>query len=266
MTLAHIALKSGRGDGNSVGEMTRRAAVGAEFTAALARKRKLPGPYPRTSKGAQWYRRPLPNADDILADQAAIETVLGLTLKRQKVEPMTRALLKTFGSFERVISASDVSLWKVEGMTESTVQALRSVPAVALHMLRKKAYEGPVIRSWSCLTNYLVSRLQYELVEVVFAIFLDNQTRIISDEEMGRGTINYAPVYPKHVMQRCLDLNASSIVLVHNHPSGCIEPSREDVHFTKNLIKAAELFDVAVHDHVIVGKGEFFSFRERGII
>lgn len=119
---------------------------------------------------------------------------------------------------------------------------------------------------WDDLIRYVIARLQHERVEVFFCIFLDSASRLIADEELGRGTIDRVAVQPREIIRRCLAIDATGIVLVHNHPTGTLEASRKDIEFTQDVVRAAKLMAIAVHDHVIVGNGQCFSFRANKLL
>jgi DNA repair protein RadC len=202
----------------------------------------------------------------LLADHEILEMILTPVVPRRRTRQIARALLMTFGTVSRVLQAPAIDLMAVEGMGEAGIVALKAAGVAALHMLRKAVTDPPEVRTGEELKNYLSARLQNERVEVFFVIFLDSGNRVIADEELGRGTIDHTPAYPREVVRRCLELDSTAIILVHNHPSGILTPSREDVALTSDIAKAASTMGIEVHDHIIVGRGECLSFRAEKLL
>jgi DNA repair protein RadC len=138
---------------------------------------------------------------------------------------------------------------------------VKLVQAAALRMMRHDLAAEPVLSTWERLTDYLTAAMGHERIEQFRVLFLDGRNKLIADEIQGIGTINHAPAYPREVIRRCLELHASALILVHNHPSGEPAPSREDVALTAEIARAAELMGIAVHDHIVIGRGKWVSFR-----
>lgn len=201
-----------------------------------------------------------------LADHEMLEMVLFLALPRRDTKPIARALLGTFGHFGAVISAPPADLMRVEGLGEAGTAALKLVQAAAIRLLRSEVMDKPVLTSWDRLIEYLLAALGHEKAEQVRVLFLDNRNRLMADEVMGQGTVNHAPVYPREVVRRALELHATAIVLVHNHPSGDPTPSRDDITMTKAIQLACEALRITVHDHVVIGGGRWVSFRQEGLL
>ncbi len=201
-----------------------------------------------------------------LADYEVLEAVLAPVVAPGNTWQIAQALLLEFETFGQVIHAAAADLMAIEGLGEAGVIALKTVGAAALHMLRKAIDDAPRIRMWDDLIRYVIARLQHERVEVFFCIFLDSASRLIADEELGRGTIDRVAVQPREIIRRCLAIDATGIVLVHNHPTGTLEASRKDIEFTQDVVRAAKLMAIAVHDHVIVGNGQCFSFRANKLL
>jgi DNA repair protein RadC len=166
-----------------------------------------------------------------------------------------------FRSFGGVIGAPASELIAVEGLGEAGAAALKLVQAASLRMLRQELADQPVLAIWDRLIDYVMGAMSHERIEQFRILFLDSRNRLIADEVQGQGTINQAPAYPREVVRRCLDLHAAAVVLVHNHPSGEPNPSREDVALTGEITRAAATMGIRVHDHIIVGKGKWFSFK-----
>jgi DNA repair protein RadC len=202
---------------------------------------------------------------DALGDHEMLEIVL-FALPRRDTKPLARALLSRFGSFARVITASVPDLLSVDGLGEAGVAALQSVQAAALRLLRAEVIEQPVLTNWERLTAYLGAELSRERIEQFRVLFLDSRNRLLADEAQQRGTVNHTPVYPREVAKRALELHATALILVHNHPSGDPTPSRDDIVMTEQIRVAAAALSIALHDHIIVGNGQWLSFRREGLL
>jgi DNA repair protein RadC len=187
-------------------------------------------------------------------------------LPRRDTKPLARALLSRFGSFARVIAASPQDLLATEGLGEAGAAALKSVQAAALRLMRAEIMDQPVLTNWERLMVYLNAELSRERVEQFRVLFLDNRNRLLADEAQQRGTVNHTPVYPREVAKRALELHATAIILVHNHPSGDPTPSRDDITMTQEIKAAAAALSIVLHDHVIVGNGRCLSLRTEGLL
>jgi DNA repair protein RadC len=210
--------------------------------------------------------RLLTAGSDALADHELIEMVLFLALPRRDTKPVARALIARFGSFASAISATQTELLGVEGLGEAGVAALKTVQAAAQRLAKGEILYRPVLGNWDRLMEYLQSILAREKVEQFRILFLDNRNRLLADEAQGRGTVNHTPVYPREVVKRALELHATAFILVHNHPSGDPSPSQEDIATTKEIKKGASALGIVLHDHVIVGNGQWLSFRKTGLL
>jgi DNA repair protein RadC len=211
-------------------------------------------------------QRLLKAGPDALADHEMLEMILFLALPRRDTKPVARELLARFRSFAGVIGAPAAALMTVEGMGEAGTAAVKLVQAAALRTMRQEIAGQPVLSTWDRLTDYLIAAMAHEPVEQFRVLFLDGRNKLIADEVQGFGTINHAPAYPREVVRRCLELHASAVILAHNHPSGDPTPSREDIALTGEIARAAAMMGIAVHDHVIVGKGRCLSFRSERLL
>jgi len=196
---------------------------------------------------------------DALADHEMLEMVLFLALSRRDTKPIARALMARFSSFAGAIAAPRQELLGIEGLGEAGLAALKVVQAAALRLARAEVLDRPVLNNWDRLMAYLNAVLARERVEQFRILFLD-------DEAQARGTVNHTPVYPREVVKRALELHATALILVHNHPSGDPTPSRDDIEMTREIRAAAQVLAVVVHDHVIIGNGRWLSFRKEGLI
>ena len=202
---------------------------------------------------------------EALADHEMLEIVL-FALPRRDTKPLARALLARFGSFAAVIAAPVQDLLSVDGVGEAAVAALKTVQAAALRLLRAEVIDQPVLSNWPRLTAYLNAELSRERVEQFRVLFLDNRNRLLADEAQQRGTVNHTPVYPREVVKRALELHATALILVHNHPSGDPTPSRDDIAMTEQIRAAAAALSIVLHDHIVVGNGRWLSFRNEGLL
>jgi DNA repair protein RadC len=157
-------------------------------------------------------------------------------------------------------------LLATRGLGTHTVAALKLVQASSLRMAKAEIMEAPVLNKWDRLIDYLTAALAREKIEQFRVLFLDTRNRLIADETQARGTLSHTPVYPREVVKRALELHATALILVHNHPSGDPTPSQADIEMTREVREAAAVLSVAVHDHVIIGNGKWLSFRREGLL
>jgi len=208
----------------------------------------------------------LKNGPDSLADYELLELLLALAIPRIDVKPLAKILLKEFGSFASVIAADPAQLRKVKGMGEGAIAGLKTVRAAALLMTKQELIDKPVIGNWQKLLDYCRITLAEEKIEQFHLLFLDHKNALIAHERQQTGTIDHAPVYPREVVKRALELEASAIIMVHNHPSGAPTPSKDDVAMTKAVAQAAEKLGILLHDHVVVGRKGHKSMRSLGLL
>ena len=200
-----------------------------------------------------------------LAEYELLELILFRAIPRRDVKPLAKQLIKHFGSLADVISAEPDRLREiVEG--ESVVRELKIIQAAALHMAQSAVLNKPLLSNWNAMLEYCHAAMAYEKIEAFRILFLDHKNVLIADEVQQQGTVDHTPVYPREVMKRAMNLSASAIILVHNHPSGDPTPSRADIEMTKQIIEAGRPLNVAVHDHVVIGRGKTVSFRQLGLI
>ena len=221
--------------------------------------------------GAEGHRdrlrqRLLTAGPDSLNDQDLLEIILFLALPRRDTKPIAKALLARFGSFANAIAAPVNELRSIEHMKESGPAALKAVHAAALRLARAEVVNRPLLNNWDRLMEYLNAVLARERVEQFRVLFLDTRNRLLGDEAQARGTVNHTPVYPREVVKRALELQATALILVHNHPSGDPTPSRDDIEMTREVREAASVLNIVLHDHVIVGNGKWLSFRREGLL
>jgi DNA repair protein RadC len=210
--------------------------------------------------------RLLSGGGDGFADYELLEYLLALAIPRQDTKPLAKRLISEFGSLAALIAATPEELKRVEGLGDGTAAAIKFVEAVMLRALRTKALDRPVLSGWQALLDYLHAGMAQRTTEQFRVIFLNNRNIMIRDEVMNDGTINAAPVYPREIVKRALELGAAALVLVHNHPSGDPQPSRDDIQMTRAIMEAGKHLGLSVHDHVIIGAGGHVSMRSAGLI
>ena len=201
-----------------------------------------------------------------LPDYELLELVLFRAIPRQDVKPLARALIDAFGDFNRVIAAPVAALKQVKGVGDAVITEVKIVEAAAHRMARSKIMARHVVSSWDALLDYCHTVMAHRDTEQFRILYLDTKNTLIADEEQARGTIDHVPVYPREVVKRGLELNAASLILVHNHPSGDPTPSQADIAMTAQIEAAARALGITVHDHLIIGKSRELSFRAEGLI
>ncbi len=201
-----------------------------------------------------------------MPDYELLELVLFRAIPRQDVKPLARALLDVFGDFNRVLSAPPARLRDVKGVGDAVVLELKIVEAAAHRLARARIMERPVIAGWDAVLDYCHTTMAHRETEQFRILFLDRKNVLIADEEQARGTVDHVPVYPREVVKRALELNASALILVHNHPSGDPTPSESDILMTNQINDAADALGLTLHDHLIIGKSRELSFRSSGYL
>ncbi|MFA9442252.1 MAG: DNA repair protein RadC [Hyphomicrobium sp.] len=203
---------------------------------------------------------------DALPDYELLELILFRALPRRDTKTLAKTLIARFGSFAEVVTAPEPRLKEIEGAGDAVVTELKLVRAAALRLTRSEIMQRPALSSWAQVLDYLRAAQGFEHREQFRILFLDKKNHLIPDEVQQQGTIDHTPVYVREVVKRALELSATAIVLVHNHPSGDPTPSRADINMTKQIVAAAKPLGVAVHDHIIVGRDGHASFRALKLI
>jgi len=201
-----------------------------------------------------------------MPDYELLELVLFRAIPRQDVKPLARLLLDTFGDFNRVVTASPARLQMIKGAGPAVVLELKLVEAAAQRMMRARVIQKPLLSSWDALLDYCHTTMSHRETEQFRVLFLDRKNVLIADEEQARGTVDHVPVYPREIVKRALELNASALILVHNHPSGDPTPSEADLSMTRQVLDACEALGLTLHDHLIIGKSRELSFRATGYL
>ncbi len=211
-------------------------------------------------------QRFLGSGADSMADDELLELVLFRAIPQRDVKPLAKRLLDKFGDFNGVISAPQTRLADISGVGPSVICELKVVEAAAHRLARAKVINRHALSSWDALMDYCKTTMAHRQTEQFRILFLDRKNVLIADEEQAEGTVDHVPVYPREVVKRALELNASAIILVHNHPSGDPTPSQSDIDMTRQIEQAAKAVGITIHDHVIVGKELDTSFRSQGLI
>lgn len=203
---------------------------------------------------------------DAMPDYELLELTLFAALPRRDTKPLAKALLARFGSFAEVIAAPRAQLMEVKGVGEAVANHLKIVEAAAQRLAKTKAMGRAALSSWSALLDYCTAAMARSQTEEFRVLFLDRKNMLVADEVLNRGTVDHAPVYPREIVKRALELNASALILVHNHPSGDPAPSKADIAMTREVATAAKALGITIHDHLVIGRGGHASFKSLGLL
>ena len=226
---------------------------------------KAPAPH-YLGHRARLRDRFLKGGAEALPDYELLEMVLFAAIPRGDVKPLAKALLARFGSFDEVLSASRERLLEVKGVGDAVVSQLKVIEAAALRLSRTKLLGRPALSSWPALLDYVTAAMARNSHEEFRILFLDRKNALIADEVQGQGTVDHTPVYPREIVKRALELAASALILVHNHPSGDPTPSKADIDMTREIANAARALRIVVHDHIVVARGGVLSFKSLGLL
>lgn len=198
---------------------------------------------------------------DAVSDYELLELVLFRTIPQRDLKPLAKELIAKFGSFAEVLAAPSARLQEIKGVKEATATDLKVIHAAASRLARGQVRKRPVLSSWSAVLDYCRTAMAFEDKEQFRILFLDKRNQLIADEVQQTGTVDHTPVYPREVLKRALELSATAIILVHNHPSGDPTPSGADIQMTQSIIEIAKPLGIAVHDHIVVGKDGHASLK-----
>ena len=226
----------------------------------------LPRADPNAGHRLRLKERFVNGGPDALPDYELLELVLFSAIPRRDTKPVAKRLIERFGSFTEVINAPSERLKEVTGIGDAAVIQLKLVRAAALRFMRGSVMHRPVLTSWNAVLDYCRAAMGFEASEQFRILFLDKKNGLIADELQQRGTVDHTPVYVREVVKRALELSASAVILVHNHPSGDPTPSKTDVEMTKQIVEAARPLGITVHDHIVVGRRGHASFKELRLI
>ena len=203
---------------------------------------------------------------DAVPDYELLEMVLYRAIRRGDTKAVAKQLMARFGTFAEVLSAEPERLMEVKGVGDAVATDIKIVHAADMRLMRGQVINRPVLSSWNAILEYIRAAMAFNDIEQFRVFFLDKKNQLIADEVQQEGTVDHTPVYPREVVKRALELGASAIVLVHNHPSGDPTPSLADIDMTKKVVDAGTRLGVMVHDHVIIGRKGHVSFRALGLI
>lgn len=198
---------------------------------------------------------------DALPDYEMLELILFRAISRADTKPLAKALLARFGSFGDVLAAPPHRLKEIKGVGDEVVFELKLIHPAAVRLARRSVLDRPALSSWTAFIDYCTAAMAYENQEQFRILFLDRKNVLIADEVQSRGTVDHTPVYPREVIKRALELSATAIILVHNHPSGDPTPSQADITMTREIVEVAGKLNIAVHGHLIIGRNGHASFR-----
>lgn len=199
-------------------------------------------------------------------DYELLELILFAAIPRRDVKPLAKSLITRFGSLAAVLNAAIHELVQVKGLNETSAAAIKVVAAAATHLVRAEVMNRPILSSWERLLDYCHAAMAHATREELRLLFLNKKNELIADEVQQTGTVDHTPAYPREIMKRALELGATALIMVHNHPSGDPRPSQEDIDLTRTVIDAAKPFGILLHDHLIVARKSTFSFRNEGLI
>jgi DNA repair protein RadC len=203
---------------------------------------------------------------DDVPDYELLELVLFRSIPRRDVKPLAKALIARFGSFAEVLAAHPDRLKELEGVSDSVATDLKIVEAAARRLVKGAVREGRPLSSWSDLLDYCRATMAFSDRELFRVLFLDKKNCLLADEVQSEGTVDHTPVYPREVIRRALDLSATALILVHNHPSGDPNPSSADIKMTQDIAAMAKPLGLVVHDHLVIGRHGHVSFRGQKLI
>ncbi|MEY4270992.1 MAG: hypothetical protein RLZZ58_2208 [Pseudomonadota bacterium] len=232
----------------------------------MDRPKQVSGEHDGTGHRARLRDRLLSAGAEALAPHEIVEYLLALTIPRRDTKPLAKALLTEFGSIGALVSATPDSLLRVPGMGETSAAAFKIVQAACLRLLRDDISERPILGSWPALLDYLRADLGHLAVEHIRVLHLNARNVLIRDELISEGSVDQSAIYVREVIKRALDIGSTAIILVHNHPSGDTQPSRQDISVTRDIVEAGKRLGIAVHDHIIIASGGHSSMRSMGLL
>lgn len=215
---------------------------------------------------ARLRKRLVEGGADALLDHELVEFLLTLAIPRIDTKPLAKKLIKEFGSFGALLAADADALARIGGLTERAVSVLKIAQASALRLLKSEIAARPVLGSWQSLLDYLHADMAHHSIERVRVLFLNSKNLLIRDELMWEGSVDEAAVHVREIVRRALDLHATALIIVHNHPSGDPAPSQQDIRLTRDIVEAGRHLKITVHDHVVIAAGGHSSLRAMGLI
>jgi len=219
-----------------------------------------------TGHRARLRQRLIEGGHDALLDHELVEYLLALAIPRRDTKPLAKKLIGEFGGFGALLSAEPEALARIGGLSDGAVATLMIAKASALRLLADDIRERPILSNWQALIDYLHTDMAHEAIERVRVLHLDGKNVLIRDEVVAEGSIDRAAIYVREIIRRAIDLHASGMILVHNHPSGDPAPSKADIQLTRELVEAARPLGIAVHDHLIIGTQGQTSLKSQGLM
>lgn len=201
-----------------------------------------------------------------LDDYEILEILLCAFIPRVDVRPIAKTMVDRFGTVSAALAAAPERLMEIDGIGEATAAYIRATNLLLQRAAADQVRDQPVISNWAALLNYVKHQLRHNKTEQARVLYLDRKNKLIADEIAGRGTVDHAPIYPREIARRALELSASAVILVHNHPSGDPTPSRADIELTREIERALAPLEIKVHDHLVVGAKETVSMKAKGLI
>lgn len=265
LSSAGVGIPASAGAGAGTPELFPAGGSPGDQDAAVPARAAEPAPHHHNHR-ARLRTRFLAAGAASVADYEMLELVLFRAIPRRDVKPLAKALIARFGDFNGVISAPAIRIAEIPGVGDAVICELKIVEAAAHRLARARVLGRHALSGWSALMAYCKTTMAHRDTEHFRILFLDRKNMLIADEEQGRGTVDHVPVYPREVLKRAIELNASALILVHNHPSGDPTPSRADVDMTRQIEQAVKPVGIVVHDHVVIGRAEDASFRALGLI
>lgn len=242
-------------------------AVGPVVVTRVSKKKSKPEEKPHYHDHRSRLRKRFEDGGQAaLADYEVLELLLFRTIPRQDTKPLAKALLAKFGSLAAALAAPTQRIAEVSGAGPAVAQDLKIVQALMERASKAPLMQRPVVSSWSQLINYCRVSMAHEPREQFRVLFLDVKNQLIADEVMSEGTVDHAPVYPREIARRALELSAAAVILVHNHPSGDPKPSAADVAITREIVAATRAVSIKVHDHLVIGRNGVESFKNLGLL
>lgn len=240
----------------------------------MSSEQSLKKKQPETKKSKPHYHghrqrlreRFLVGGADALPDYELLELLLFMAIPRRDVKPIAKNLLKTYGSLSALMNAPHSELSQIDEISENTATAIKAVGNIAQRMMKQELMERPVLNNWTRLMDYCHMSMDHETKEHFRILFLNKKNMLIADEVQVSGTVDHTPAYPREIMKRALELGATAMILMHNHPSGDPKPSPADIEMTKMIVEAAKPFNITIHDHIVMARGGHFSFKQEGLI
>jgi DNA repair protein RadC len=215
---------------------------------------------------ARLRKRLIEGGPDALLDHELVEYLLALAIPRRDTKPIAKKLIADFGGFGGLLAADANAIARKSELSESAIAAIKIAQASALRLLKSEIAERPVLGSWQALLDYLRADMAHNPIERVRVLFLNSKNILIRDEQMAEGSVDEAAIYVREIIRRALDYHATSLIIVHNHPSGDPTPSKQDIRLTRDIAEAGRHLRITVHDHVIIGAKGHSSLRAMGLI